>query len=265
MVTVSIVAYHVDFDELRRCLESLTSSVISSIIIVDNSSEDSLRRFLAETFPTVRYIASANRGYGAGHNIAMRAALDSAESVYHLVLNSDVRFSPDALTRLVEYMEANADVALAHPQLTYADGEPQWTARAMPRPCDLIIRRFLPNWLFAKSRRRYLLMDVDRSRPFAVGYVQGSFMLIRTSALRQIGLFDERFFMYPEDIDLSRRLASVGSVMCNPDVSVVHDHRAASYHSGRMLRIHITNIIRYFNKWGWLFDADRRRINSLLH
>lgn len=264
MVTVSIVAYHVDCNELRQCLDSLISPVVSSVTVVDNSSEYSLRRFLSESFPTVRYIASANRGYGAGHNIALRAALDSPEAVFHLVLNSDVRFRPDALTRLVEYMEANADVVLAHPQLTYADGEPQWTARAMPRPFDLIIRRFLPKSLFAKSRRRYLLMDVDRSRPFAAGYVQGSFMLMRLSALRQVGLFDERFFMYPEDIDLSRRLAAVGKVMCNPGVSVVHDHRAASYHSGRMLRIHITNIIRYFNKWGWLFDADRRLINRRL-
>lgn len=265
MVTVSIVTYHTDCDELRRCLASLASPVVRRVTIVDNGAEDRLRQFLADTCPSACYIASANRGYGAGHNVALRAALDDPSARYHLVLNSDVRFDPDVLTRLVAYMDANPDVALVHPQLTHADGTPQWTARALPRPFDLIVRRFLPAGLFARSRRRYLLMDVDRSVPFDVGYVQGSFMLMRLDALRQAGLFDERFFMYPEDIDLTRRLAAVGRVVCNPAVSVVHDHRAASYHSNRMLRIHIVNIIRYFNKWGWLYDPERRRTNRRLH
>ena len=89
-------------------------------------------------------------------------------------------------------------------------------------------------------------------------------MMLRMKALCDIGGFDERFFMYPEDIDLTRRIHQQYRTMYVPFVTVVHHHRAASYKSPRMLRIHIVNMIRYFNKWGWLFDAERRRINRTL-
>jgi len=87
--------------------------------------------------------------------------------------------------------------------------------------------------------------------------------VFRLDCLREVGLFDERFFMYPEDIDISRRIYASKkwrSVYC-PGATVVHAHEKASYKSRRMMWIHIRNMVKYFNKWGWLFDADRRRIN----
>ncbi len=89
-------------------------------------------------------------------------------------------------------------------------------------------------------------------------------MFLRCSAINKVGLFDERFFMYPEDIDLTRRIHRHFRTVSFPDVTVIHDHRAQSYHDPRLLRIHIVNMIRYFNKWGWLFDSERRRFNSPL-
>ena len=89
-------------------------------------------------------------------------------------------------------------------------------------------------------------------------------MFFRISALQDIGLFDERFFMYGEDIDLSRRMHLQYRTMYYPGASIVHLHEAASYKNRRMLLIHIRNIIRYFNKWGWFFDAQRRKINRRL-
>ena len=88
-------------------------------------------------------------------------------------------------------------------------------------------------------------------------------MLLRCDTLREVGLFDERFFMYPEDIDLTRRIHAVAKTIFYPYVKVVHNHRRASYHSLRMTLIHIANMVRYFNKWGWFFDRARRRINRL--
>ena len=89
-------------------------------------------------------------------------------------------------------------------------------------------------------------------------------MLLRTEALLKSGLFDERFFMYPEDIDLTRRIHRDFLTLYYPSETIVHAHRQASYHSLRMLWIHATNMIRYFNKWGWLFDSERRLFNNLL-
>ena len=95
-----------------------------------------------------------------------------------------------------------------------------------------------------------------------VPYLSGCFMFFRTSAFETVGMFDERFFMYPEDIDITRRMHEKYRTVFYPNVSVIHDHAAESYKSKKMLKIHITNMIKYFNKWGWFFDSKRKRINK---
>ncbi len=183
---------------------------------------------------------------------------------YHLVLNSDVRFNPLSILPLIEYLDANPDVGAVQPRIEYPDGTLQYTVRLLPTPADVIFRRFLPRRLVADRINRYELRHIDHTRPFNVPYHQGSFMLLRTSALKDVGLFDERFFMYPEDIDLTRRIHEKYRTMYMPTATVVHDHRAASYHSPKMLAIHMVNMIRYFNKWGWISDRQRRRFNRPL-
>ena len=261
-LTVSIVTYHTDIDELDRCLQSLCSPVVERIYIVDNSRQAYISDY-CRAKEGVEYIGSDNVGYGAGHNKAINKAM-AADADYHLVLNSDVRFDPTVLEQLVDYMDCNGDVGQVQPKITYPDGRLQYTIRMLPTPRDLIFRRFLPAKLVVKNDYRYLLKFADHDREMNVPYHQGSFMLFRTVALRHIGLFDERFFMYPEDIDITRRMHRCYRTMYYPRVSIIHDHRAASYKSGRMLRIHIVNMIRYFNKWGWVYDCERRRFNRRL-
>jgi GT2 family glycosyltransferase len=95
-----------------------------------------------------------------------------------------------------------------------------------------------------------------------VPYLSGCFMFLRVKALKEIGLFDERFFMYPEDIDLTRRIHSKYQTVFYPEVSVIHNHAQDSYKNYRMLWIHISNMVKYFNKWGWIFDSERRKVNN---
>ena len=87
-------------------------------------------------------------------------------------------------------------------------------------------------------------------------------MFFRVSSLCEVGLFDERFFMYPEDIDMTRRMHAKYKTIFYPFVSIIHAHAAASRVNKKMLRIHILNMIKYFNKWGWFFDKERRRVNK---
>lgn len=260
MVTVSIVTFHTDAEELERCLSALSESVARRVYVVDNGSdayiEEICRRY------DVDYTASANNGYGTAHNIAIRRAIESG-ATYHLVMNSDIEFTPEDLVHLEDYMDAHPEVGQLQPEILLPDGTPQYACRLLPTPFDLILRRFIPGWMFAERRRRYLLAGADRSREFDCAYQQGSFMFLRTEALRKTGLFDERFFMYPEDIDLSRRMARNYKVRFLPSVVIVHHHRAASYRSWRMLRIHMVNMFRYFNKWGWFFDSERRHMNRI--
>lgn len=262
MLTVSIVTYHTPVDELETCLASLTSRCISQIYIVDNGSEDKLRRWAGQ-HDRVVYIAADNPGFGAGHNLAIRRALDAGAD-YHLVLNSDVYFRPAVIDNIYSFMEANPGVGMLQPRITNPDGTMQYTCRRLPTPLDVFGRRFLPKFLNRRRDDRYLLKHLDFSVPHNIPYHQGSFMFIRTSALRQAGLFDERFFMYPEDIDLTRRIHRHYKTLYYPGVSIVHAHRAASYHNLRMTVIHAVNLARYFCKWGWFYDPERRRFNSAI-
>lgn len=264
MLNVSIVTYHTDPDELRRCLASLGSPCVNRIYIIDNSRSESTR-LITESHGNVTYIPNDNTGYGAGHNIALRRTIESGEAAYHLVVNSDVRFDPEILPRMLAEMEKFPGVGQMHPKVLNPDGSMQWTVRRLPTPLDLLGRRFLPRPLMRRRDDRYLLKHIDHTEPFNVPYHQGSFMLLRVEALKRVGLFDERFFMYPEDIDLTRRIHRHYVTLYWPYAEVIHDHRAQSYASWRMLRIHLVNMARYFCKWGWFIDPERRRLNCRLN
>lgn len=262
MVSVSIVTFHTDIEELRKCLGSICSPCVSNIYIVDNSRQKYLEE-LCLNYVNVDYIASENVGYGAAHNKAIRKAIASG-SKYHLVLNSDVFFEPEIMGKLVKYMDEHEDVAQVQPNIIYPNGEMQYTCRLLPTPANLIFRRFLPSKMVERMNYRYMLKKFDHLSEWNIPYHQGSFMFFRVACFETVGLFDERFFMYPEDIDITRRMHRKYRTMFWPGVTVVHAHRAASYKSKKMLKIHMWNMCKYFTKWGWVFDRERRLWNKQL-
>ena len=241
---------------------TLQSEVVDRIFVIDNSSKDYLANF-CRIKKRVEYIASKNIGYGAAHNIAIRKAIEFG-SKYHLVLNSDVYFEPNVLNHLIAYMEERNGVAMVQPNIIYPDGSLQYTCRLLPTPANLIFRRFLPKKMVESMNYKYLLKMFDHKSELNVPYHQGSFLFFRTSCFDRVGLFDERFFMYPEDIDITRRMHREYRTMFWPGVTVVHAHRAASYKSKKMLFIHIWNMVKYFNKWGWIIDRERKEWNQKL-
>ena len=260
MISVSIVTYKTDTDELRLCLNSISSLLVRKVYIVDNSRSEETAKYCA-SLDKVEYIGSDNVGYGAGHNIALRKAIALGVK-YHLVLNSDVYFDDEVLSKLVEYMDTNEDIAQVQPNIIYPDGSSQLACRLLPTPLNLVSRRFMPKSWSEKLNRDFTLADFDRKTPMNLPYHQGSFMFFRTKCFETVGLFDERFFMYPEDIDITRRMHKHYRTMFWPGVTIVHAHRAASYKSFKMLAIHSYNMIKYFNKWGWIFDRDRSEWNK---
>ena len=262
MITVSIVTYKTDKEELQKCFDSLRSEIVRKIYVVDNSRQEYLEKF-CKKFENVEYIPSENVGYGTAHNIAIRKAINSG-SKYHLVLNSDVYFEPSNLEKIAAYVDSNADVAMVQPNVVYPNGEMQYTCRLLPTPVNLIFRRFLPKKMVEGMNYKYMLKKFDHKTELNVPYHQGSFMFFRVKCFEKVGLFDERFFMYPEDIDITRRMHQHFRTMFWPGVTVVHAHRAASYKSKKMLKIHMWNMIKYFTKWGWLFDKERKVWNKQL-
>lgn len=239
----SIVLYHTPNQEVAHVSSLLhESGVIDEVQFVDNGKGNNL-------------------GYGKGHNIALRESQKKG-AVYHLVLNSDLDFQPEDLKKLIRYMDEHPEVALLQPKIVYPDGTLQPLAKLLPSPMDVFGRRFLPKAWNRRRNDRFELRASGHNRIMNVPYLSGCFMLLRMSALNDVGLFDERFFMYPEDIDLTRRLHTRYQTIFYPYVTIIHRHEQASYKSRKFLWIHITNMIRYFNKWGWIFDSDRRTINQ---
>lgn len=261
----SIVTYHTDPEELRCCIDSLLADcgVVSRIYVVDNSRDEGTGQLCLDYGPTVQYIPHPNTGYGDAHNSALRLSIADGSDL-HLVINSDVSFSPGTLRSCTEYMDGHSDVVQLIPHTIYPDGREQYVIHPLPTPLDMLMRAFLPEYILKERRRRYQLRDRDPRATVDAPYHHGCFMLMRTAAVARAGLFDPRFFMYPEDIDLTRRMHRLGRTVYWPGATIIHAHRAESKHSSRMRRIHIINMLRYFRKWGFFVDPERRRFNRRL-
>jgi GT2 family glycosyltransferase len=204
----------------------------------------------------------ANLGYGKAHNIALRESAYQKTEM-HLVMNSDIRVKAEDIDAMHDLMMVNPLVGQLMPKVVNPDGTQQYLAKRLPSPLDVFGRRFLPEWMIARRNKRYELRDLDLTRPVNAPYLSGCFMMLRTKAAVEAGLFDERFFMYPEDIDLTRRIHRNWLTLYYPQWTITHAHARSSYNNKHMLRIHIQNMCLYFNKWGWLFDRERRRFNQL--
>lgn len=259
MLNASIVLYNHTLLEIAPLVEILRkSAAISDVFLIDNSQkgQPDLNKL------DVKYIFNGkNIGYGAAHNIAIRNTIDQ-DIPYHLVVNPDIAFEPSILAKIESFMNNNPDIGLLMPKIIYPTGEIQYLCKLIPTPFDLIFRRFLPKKWTRKRTQMFELRDSDYNHIMDVPYLSGCFMFLRTEALTQVGLFDERFFMYPEDIDLTRRIHRKFRTVFFPNVSIIHHHARSSYVNLKMLYIHITNMVKYFNKWGWCFDKERKEINK---
>ena len=260
MITASIVSYHHHPSEIRKIIDCVLAAPVDKLFIIDHSSNDLLRE-LEGVSKRVRYIHSINRGYGAGHNIAIREAIELG-ATYHVVVNPDIYFENGVLERLAEYMDNNKDVGQIMPKVYYPNGDLQYLCKLIPTPLDLIFKRFLPYFIIKKRIYKFQLRFTGYDRIMNVPYLSGCFMFFRISVLQEIGLFDERFFMYPEDIDITRRIHEKYKTIFFPDVFIIHAHAAASKKNFKMLKVHILNMVKYFNKWGWFFDSRRKKINK---
>lgn len=259
MVTASIVTYNTRPEELEKVVSSALDDSIGKLYIIDHSPEEGLERLLPQDSRIV-YEKRPNLGYGAGHNAAISHGMaEGAE--YHAVLNPDIYWEGKVIEKLTSYMESHPEAGMMVPKVLYPDGRLQYVCKLIPTPFDLIANRFLPKKLVRKRIARFRLESSGYDKIMNVPYMHGCFFMLRMDTLKKTGLFDERFFMYPEDIDLTRRIHEKWQTIYYPPLSIYHAHAAESRKSIKMLRIHIVNMIKYFNKWGWFYDPIRRRTN----
>lgn len=262
-LTASIVAYKNDPTRLGITINSyLKNTLNGKLIVVDNSPTPLLKSLVINTGGEYQF-NGANLGFGEAHNLALRTILNTSK--YHLVLNPDVSFEEGTLEKLYDYMENHLDVGLIMPKVLDDDGKLQFLCKRLPSPADLVLRRFLAPYLknqFNKTQYFYEMHDKDYNTIFEAPCLSGCFMFLRVEALKKVGLFDERFFMYMEDIDLSRRIAMYFKNIYYPDAQIRHGHARDSYRNRLLLKVHATSAIKYFTKWGWILDEERERINK---
>ena len=261
MLNVSIVLYRPDWEQVSALTHALLQSQrVNRVYWIDNSPQ------AAEQFPLqserIQYQHNpTNLGYGAAHNIAIR------ESIYdnipfHLVINPDIILDAKELDRMLDFVSQNPLVGSLMPKVTYPNGQLQYLCKLLPTPLDVFGRRFLPVYWIAQRNHQYEMRASGYDKIMNIPYLSGCFMLLRTEAVKQVRLFDERFFMYPEDMDLTRRIHRNYLTVYFPHATIIHNHEKASYKSLKMLWIHMINMCRYFNKWGWFRDKERQLFND---
>lgn len=262
MITASIVTFHTGHQDLSRLIDCVMKSIVDRLFIVDNSSNDELRDFVKNN-SKITYIHSLNLGYGSGHNVAIKKSIE-AGSDYHVVLNPDIYWNDNVIEELQKFMDSNNDCGFVMPKIIYPNGETQYLCKLLPTPMDLIGRRFVPIKSYQKKHDyNYELHWTGYNKIMEVPSLSGCFMFMRCSVLKEIGGFDERYFMYAEDLDLCRRIGEVSKTMFYSKVSVVHEYEKGSYKNKKLLEYHIKSIIKYFNKWGWFYDRKRKERNRI--
>ncbi|MDR1653654.1 MAG: glycosyltransferase [Prevotellaceae bacterium] len=262
-ITASIVTYKNDHDVLGKAIESfLNTSLNIRLYIVDNSADASTEEF-CKKFPLEYFAMPKNAGFGAGHNFILRKK--ELLGKYHLVLNPDVCFEANVPEALFEYMETHLDVGNVMPKVFYPNGDLQYLCKLLPKPGNWIGRILIPS---KRIRKRldynFEMRFTDYNHTMQAPYLSGCFMFLRSEAIRKAGLFDEKIFMYGEDTDLNRRIGKHYYTMFYPSVSIIHKYDGGSHKNLRLLLIHIKSAIYYFNKWGWLCDSDRTKINNFI-
>jgi N-acetylglucosaminyl-diphospho-decaprenol L-rhamnosyltransferase len=248
-------------DRLRDCLESVYASqgrFAFHVWVVDNASTDGSTEMVRAEFPQVHLIESPiNGGYAYANNLGLHAAgfsnetklediktainqpanPQSSQASFALLLNPDTVLPPTALADMLIFMADHPDAGIAGPKLVLPDGRLDLACRrGFPTPEVSCYRMVGLSRLFPKSRRfgRYNMTFLEQDEVAQVDSVVGAFMLVRSTAISQVGLLDEQFFMYGEDLDWALRIKQAGwNVYYNPAVQVIHVKRAASRHSSK--------------------------------
>jgi len=247
---------------LKAAINSfLTVKIDASLYLVDNSPTDKLRDICSDN--RCEYILNfKNTGFGAAHNVAIKKVIH--KSKYHIVINPDISFKEGVIETLIEYMDCNPDIGVIMPQILYPNGSIQYLAKLLPSPMDFMVRRFIPIPSIKKHMvDKFELRNSNYNKIIDVPYLSGCFMIFRTAVLETIHGFDENIFMHTEDIDICRRVIQSGyRSVFYPKVSVYHDHTKKTFLNLKNFKIYLKSAIYYFNKWGWIFDKNRREINK---
>lgn len=253
IVTYNAVSSKRKKELLFGAIENLTafSSVDFTIYIVDNASGDGTAKAVEEHFKdnsAVKVIANKqNVGFGKAHN----QVIPLIDSDYHFIINPDIIVKDDVIGEICNFMESRPECGMVSPDIRFPDGRIQVLAKRNPKIKYLISSRLADDRENNKNLREYAMLDEDLSVPQRVENASGCFLGIRTELFRKIGGFDDRYFMYFEDFDLSRTVNKYSELWYYPRSVVYHEWGRDSKRNIKLMLIHLQSTLKYFLKWGF--------------
>lgn len=269
---VAIVVHNSALAQLRTALATLRVALdaalrdgqlrSASVHVVDNASQpdyrQSVQALLAdlawqEPFLVAYVQNDSNAGFGAGHNLA----LSHSRGDFHLILNPDVELAPQALAAGLECLRSDSGVVALSPRVVGPAGAREYLCKRYPSLLVLGLRAYAPagvqRWFSARLAHYDMRDECGDVDPVDVEIISGCFMLCRSDDLRAIGGFDERYFLYFEDFDLSLRLRQRGTLRYLPAMNIVHHGGYVARKGWRHLGWFVRSAVRFFNGHGWRF------------
>jgi N-acetylglucosaminyl-diphospho-decaprenol L-rhamnosyltransferase len=250
LVSISIVSHNQAqlVSELLSDLDCYCGPGIE-IIVTLNVSDEMHIDFTQYNRPIRQISNSTPKGFGANHN----AASKKAKGKYFCVLNPDIRLTSDPFPELLECITAES-VGVVAPLVTNVAGENEDNARQFPTPLKIMAKA-----LFRKRKPDYKALIGD----YSPDWVGGMFMLIPVDVYRKLNGFDERYFLYYEDVDLCARMRLSGyDIRLCTKAKVIHDARRQSHRDFRYLRWHFTSMMRFFFSKPFIQIMSRRLMHS---
>ncbi|MEI8096514.1 MAG: glycosyltransferase family 2 protein [Candidatus Moraniibacteriota bacterium] len=247
---------------LKLCLGSIFehldgSSIDFEVLVTDSATEEDTEMLMREEYPQVRFFPFREN---VGFKTLVNTSLREATGTYIFLINSDIILTKDTVSRMLDYIKTHPEIGLLAPKQLNFNGTLQQSCYRFYRPQTILYRRtWLATFPFAKKHLRWFMLDeYDHATPKNVDWVIGSAMLVSQDAVKKVGLMDNQFFMYMEDVDWCRRFWENGlSVVYYPEAFVYHYHAKGSARGGflgsllfnRLTWYHIKSAVRYFLKY----------------
>lgn len=250
-ISASIVLYKENIEELThtvRCF--LNTPLKKKLYLIDNNENSYYKNSFKHK--DIEYIAvGKNIGFGAGHNVILNKIKNLSEN--HLILNPDVSFLPEVIPNLIKKLNRHEIVSMIAPKVIFPDGKYQFSCRRYPKIPELIARRFKFLEPFFKSyieKGKYL--DKDLQSSFFAEYITGCFHIYKTKDLLKLNGFDERYFLYMEDVDICKKIENLDKQkLYYPQEEIIHVLKQGSSKDFNLFLRHTSSAIKYFLKWGF--------------
>lgn len=248
-VTIGIVTYNSqnEIDILLTSIRNSSSFDEIEVYVIDNDSKDKTRSIVKNEYPWVQLIENKNNlGFGKAHNRIIRCV----DSIYHVIVNPDISIEKDTIKEMIDYMDSNSDVAILSPYVMNIDGSQQYLPKYNPNFRYMIGSLFENKFSKCKDiREEYTMKNIEIKEPIEIEFCTGAFMFCRTSMLKKVDGFDEKYFLHFEDADLTRKLKIIGKTIYNPNIRVTHKWERDNKKFSKSFFVALKSMIIYLHKW----------------